>query len=449
MSDVLRYNQKKTVQMLPRKPDDATVRHRAELIHSSGFLKDTQRLTTKDMDRRFREQNALNTRTEKNTLHISLNFARGEQLDNDKLIAIAERYMQGIGFADQPYLVWQHHDAGHPHIHIMTTAIRADGSRIDLYRIGARLSEPARKAIESEFNLIPAQGLKTQAEQKLGQLTEPSKLEYGPEAETKQKMSDIIQFVGQAYKFTTIGEFNAILRQYNVVADQGKPGSRTYEGKGLTYRALDERGKKIGSTVKASDFEFRPTQKWLGEKFKTNEMQREEFHSAIRDKIDWVLLEKPKSVDEFDALLRQEGIRLIAWKNDQGQVYGLTYVDMEDRSAVNGRALGKEYTLGAIEARMEKQDAGHHLDKKNQHNQRQDQATGRGQSSDQGQPDDAQPTERRPDPDSRRGEIEVPEYAQTSVVPQFLSDLMGYTDSGGSMPQELREDKAQRRHRSR
>ena len=31
--------------------------------------------------------------------------------------------MEQIGFGDQPYLVYQHNDAGHPHIHIVTTRI--------------------------------------------------------------------------------------------------------------------------------------------------------------------------------------------------------------------------------------------------------------------------------------------------------------------------------------
>ncbi|MGI8583448.1 MAG: relaxase/mobilization nuclease domain-containing protein [Chitinophagaceae bacterium] len=38
--------------------------------------------------------------------------------------------MDKIGFAEQPYLVYQHLDAGHPHIHIVTTNIQQSGKRI-------------------------------------------------------------------------------------------------------------------------------------------------------------------------------------------------------------------------------------------------------------------------------------------------------------------------------
>ena len=37
---------------------------------------------------------------------------------------IADEYMQKIGFGEQPYLLYQHNDAGHPHIHIVTTTLK-------------------------------------------------------------------------------------------------------------------------------------------------------------------------------------------------------------------------------------------------------------------------------------------------------------------------------------
>jgi hypothetical protein len=65
--------------------------------------------------------------------------------------------MNKIGFGKQPYLVYQHHDAGHPHIHIVTVKVRADGSRIDTQNIGRNQSEKARKEIEQAFGLARAE----------------------------------------------------------------------------------------------------------------------------------------------------------------------------------------------------------------------------------------------------------------------------------------------------
>lgn len=104
----------------------------------------------------FESRNKLNERAQTKTIHISLNFDPSENHSTQKLNLIAAAYMDRIGFGEQPYLIYQHHDAGHPHIHIVSTTIRSDGSRIPTHNIGRNVSEPARKEIEEIFALVPA-----------------------------------------------------------------------------------------------------------------------------------------------------------------------------------------------------------------------------------------------------------------------------------------------------
>ncbi|MEP0711137.1 MAG: relaxase/mobilization nuclease domain-containing protein, partial [Algoriphagus sp.] len=51
---------------------------------------------------------SLNSRTSVNAVHISLNFAPGEDFEKEKLQKIVNEYMRGIGFENQPYLVYKH-----------------------------------------------------------------------------------------------------------------------------------------------------------------------------------------------------------------------------------------------------------------------------------------------------------------------------------------------------
>lgn len=64
--------------------------------------------------------------------------------------------MQGIGFGNQLFLVYEHTDAGHPHIHILSTNVKPNGERISLHNLGRTKSEDTRKFIEKEFGLIAA-----------------------------------------------------------------------------------------------------------------------------------------------------------------------------------------------------------------------------------------------------------------------------------------------------
>src|SRR5678816_1137659 len=85
----------------------------AECIYAHNFLKEAAQLIFYEKLNRFERLIALNKRASTNTVHISLNFGLNENIEKDKLAEIASVYMEKIGFAEQPYLVYQHLDAGH------------------------------------------------------------------------------------------------------------------------------------------------------------------------------------------------------------------------------------------------------------------------------------------------------------------------------------------------
>lgn len=78
----------------------------------------------------------------------------------------------------QPNLIYQHHDAGHPHLHLVTNNIQRDGKRIDLHLLGIRKSEPAIKEIEELFELVKAEGRKNKQDTFLQQAS-ASRVNYG------------------------------------------------------------------------------------------------------------------------------------------------------------------------------------------------------------------------------------------------------------------------------
>ena len=133
---------------------------KAECIYAHNFLKEAEQLNFYEKLKRFEGLISLNNRASTNTVHISLNFGLNEKIEKEKLVEIASVYMDKIGFTEQPYLVYQHRDAGHPHIHIVTTNIQKDGKRISLHNLGRNASEMARKEIEIIYRLTKAEDQK-------------------------------------------------------------------------------------------------------------------------------------------------------------------------------------------------------------------------------------------------------------------------------------------------
>ena len=72
----------------------------------------------------------MNPKLMRTTFHTSLNFAKEENVSNEKMLNIAKEYMQKMGFNDNLYLIIRHHDADHPHCHILAHRTRLDGSTV-------------------------------------------------------------------------------------------------------------------------------------------------------------------------------------------------------------------------------------------------------------------------------------------------------------------------------
>lgn len=193
---------------------------KAECIGAVNFVGEAHDMTFYEKLARFEDVIERNARAKTNTLHISLNFDIGEKFSQNKLNQIATAYMDKIGFGGQPYLVYQHHDAAHPHVHIVTTNIQEDGRRIGTHNLGKNQSEMARKEIEVQFGLIKAQ---SKPKQDLDFLQKVDKAVYG-RSETRKTIDNIVGMVMQSYNCTSLIEFNIALRQFNVIADSGKEG---------------------------------------------------------------------------------------------------------------------------------------------------------------------------------------------------------------------------------
>ncbi|MGN6214517.1 relaxase/mobilization nuclease domain-containing protein [Parafilimonas sp.] len=322
----------------------------AECIGAENFPLNADEMSLKIKLGYLLKRTELNENVKRNSVHISLNFDPSEtHLSKEKLMEITKVYMQQLGFGEQPYLVYQHHDAGHPHIHIVTTNIQPDGKRIDLHHLGIRKSEPARKEIEQMFGLVAADA---HARKEIFRLkpVEVKKVQYG-RTETRRAITNVLDAVLDKYNYASLPELNAVLKQYNVMADRGSEHSKTFQSGGLVYRILDEDGKPIGVPIKASSFYNKPTLKFLEGKYGLNDTKRQPFKARVKNEIDKLFIGKTPTLDELVKQLERKGIHIALRQNEAGLIYGLTYVDHQTRCVFNGSALGKQYSAKAIQDR--------------------------------------------------------------------------------------------------
>ncbi len=325
---VLQYNEQKLRQQ------------HAELLGARNFIVAASNLTGQEKLGVFKKLMSLNERTTTNALHVSLNFDPSENFSNERLLAIASDYMKGIGFADQPYLVYKHSDSGHPHIHIVSTNIRWDGSRIAMHNLGRTKSEETRKVIEEKYSLVPAEYSK-RAKKELS--TGTTIAIYGKET-TKQAVSRIVSLALGKYKPASLDELKAVLSLYHIGVIEARKQASDKQQQGLSYVVLDALSKPLSAPIKASALSNKPTLKNISKNFTRNEQLREanseSFHTKLKSAF---VAGKTYSFETFEKRLRAQGIAVRVAQGRSGEIKDMVFVDHRSGFIWKGENLLPDY----------------------------------------------------------------------------------------------------------
>lgn len=354
---VARINQGEVVRGAVEYNERKVADGKAKLIYAENYLKSADELSFHEKLGMLEKLASLNDTRKIKCVHISLNFDPSEKPDpkdeaatefwREKVSRIAKEYMELIGFKGQPFLVYEHNDAAHPHIHIVTTNIKPNRKSVDLRWIGKHKSEPARKALEEKYNLVRAS--KKDISQHNG--IPPINIEKIVYAEipTKRAITNVVGEVIRSYNFTSLTEYNEILKQFNVIADTGPEGSKMRKNNGLVYYVLNGLGKQIGNGIKASSLYKTPTLSNLELTFKEKKVERKHKLDRTRNIINRILSStKTTSRKTFVEQLNKVGIKAIFKDTKDGRAYGLTFIDNVNRLAIKGSDLGMDYSVNAI-----------------------------------------------------------------------------------------------------
>lgn len=286
----------------------------------------------------------LNERRKKGCLHIVLSFPAEDKLTQDELKKISQTYMDHIGLADQPFLVYQHLDTLHPHLHLVTVTVKADGSGISVFHSRQAAVKNVIKQIEKDYRLTPSAGRMMPADKP----ESAQKIQYGRIPVTLA-ISQVLSVVLPNFKYSSLLELNAVLRHYNLVAKTGKPGSKIRFYQGLTYQMLTDDGRKIGAPVKASRLSGKPTLRYLHERFKANKLAVPTGQQRIKTLIDLALIAPDtRSLAALGQRLSQEGVKAVYALEATGKLCEVIFVDFRTRSVFSASQLGGRYTASKL-----------------------------------------------------------------------------------------------------
>lgn len=297
--------------------------------------------TMQNMMESFKPYLDANNRTEKPILHISINPHPNDKLTDTQLLEIGQKYMEHMGYGDQPYLIFKHEDLDRHHLHIVSINVDETGKKIsnsnDFYK-----SKKITQALEKEYNLLPAE------RQKQSDNLPLKRVDYKA-GNVKKQVSNVAKAVMKDYRFQSFNEYKAVLSIYGVTVEEVKGEVRDKTYNGLVYSALDKKGEKIGNPFKASLIGKAVGHDALQKQitFSKQSMKDKAIYNRSRNIISPLLANKP-SRKAFEKELAKNGISVIFHENYEGRIYGITFIDHQEKMVFNGSRLGKEFSANVF-----------------------------------------------------------------------------------------------------
>lgn len=274
-------------------------------------------------------------RTKKTVFHCSLNPHPDEKLSDERLTQIAKEYMEALGYGKQPYIVFKHNDIAREHIHIVSLRIDGEGKKIN-DKFEKRRSKKITDTLERKFGLIPSSKVTDKA------MKETPKIDTN-KGNIKEQVANVVRMVLKHYCFCSLGELNAVLSKYNLATEEVKTEFRGKKYDGLVYVPTDDKGGKISTPINASDIGRGVGYTAVQNRIQKSKQNVKPLIPTIRNKVLQTMRTSPNTEKELRQRLEEQGLRVVIRKNDNGRIYGITFIDDEQGVVLNGSRLGKGY----------------------------------------------------------------------------------------------------------
>ena len=120
---------------------------------------------------------------------------------------------------------------------------------------------------------------------------------------------------------------------------------------GIVYTMTDDTGKPLCTPIKSSligkRYGYERLEKRIG--YNIREYKAKKWQPKIRNEVALAMHGCRGDRETFVRLLAGKGIDAVFRENNEGRIYGATFIDHKNREVYNGSRLGKEFSANAFE----------------------------------------------------------------------------------------------------
>ena len=282
------------------------------------------------VDGTFKLYERRNIRTENLSFHMSVNPSPDENLTDEQVKEFIGDMMQGLGYGNQPYVVYCHQDIDRKHYHVVSVRVNEHGRKIHDFQENRRCLQ-LLAAIAPKYHLSVGNG----NGESFGSLgIDPRR--FNPTGGNIMEQIRVIADECCKYHMTSFAQFQLIMKAHGLDVQE-----RTGRTSQVVIRGLNQDG--IPCTAPLTEAEigkalYQEYERRAMECYGCNGLKQRERGRICG--ISSSCLEHSTSERHYKNMLARFDIDVVLHRTKDGRIHGATFIDHSTKCAFKGSVLG-------------------------------------------------------------------------------------------------------------
>lgn len=301
-------------------------------------LPDESFATIHETFHRMETNNAIDARTKNISFHMSVNPGQGDKTKESQIPDLIDEMMQGLGYGDQPYVVYRHKDIDRTHYHVVSIRVNEEGKAINAKNERRNCNKLMWKTAE-KYGFTP--GLGDGKSEKINF----EGFRFNVKAGSAMQQYSTLFDAAIQYDFRSFAQFQCIMQAFGVKVTE----TESVSGKRLAFQGLSSKGRPCTHPIYEKDMG-----EAFHEKLQRNMQGYIDYNADRRKERARVMgyvgacLDHATSRDHFVNMLKANGIDTFFSVTEEGKPFGVTFVDHTTKTVLKGSELGKGFSISMI-----------------------------------------------------------------------------------------------------
>ena len=285
-----------------------------------------------DINRAFMERERMSVRDlEHVAFHMSVNPGPDDRIAEKDIPCFVQDVMSGLGYADQPWVVFRHEDIDRIHYHVVSIRIDRNGRKIRDY-FEKKNCERIVASLERKFNYRKGSGRTESGKQEPGMPVFIQGTDNMRQS-VERCVTDSLQ-----YRFTTGRQFAEILRMHGVAVREGV-GKADMKIR-LSFQGLDPSGRPCTGSISDKCLGFNVQEGIMSRIAECRAMDMRKERSMTRTSLSQAM-DAGASFKEVIRNLRTMHIDAVVYRDRRGKPRAVTLIDHRIRCAFGSSEVSR------------------------------------------------------------------------------------------------------------